>query len=154
MLAEKFQGRLFRVKKWIFLDCYKNPILRSCPKGFGSKKDCRLHTQVLLFTWKIRFENWKHQKIEAANVTSPCDKRKFWKLLKNSFKNDVVQERVFTKHQPAKKYRGAKRQQPREAEERKNAQKHVYGHEIVYFDSPCAETLDVPGVCLQNSMTE
>ena len=89
-----------------------------------------------------------------SNVTSPCDKRKFWKFLKNSFKNDVVQERVFTKHQPAKKYRGAKREQPREAEEQKNEQKHVYGHEIVHFDSPCAETLDVPGVYLQNSMTE
>ena len=78
------------------------------------------------------------------NVTSPCDQRKFWKLLKNSFKNDVVQERVFTKYQPAKKHRGAERGPPREAEDQKNEQKHVYGHEIVYFDSPCAETLNVP----------
>ena len=77
--------------------------------------------------------------VSYCYVTSPCDQRKFWKLLKNSFKNDVVQERVFTKHQPAKKFRGAKRErereQPRDAEERKNEQKHVYGHEIVYFDS-------------------
>ena len=64
-----------------------------------------------------------------------------WKIRS---KNDVVQERVFTKYQPAKKHRGAKRVQPRKAEEQKNEQKHVYGHEIVYFDSPCTETLDVP----------
>ena len=64
-------------------------------------------------------------------------------MLRNSFKNDVAQERVFTKYQPAKKHKGAKRGQPREAEERKVVRKHVYGHGIGYFDSPCAETLDV-----------
>ena len=42
-----------------------------------------------------------------------------------------------------KKHKGARRGQPREAKERKVVQKHVYGHKIVYFDSPCAETLDV-----------
>ena len=39
-------------------------------------------------------------------------------------------------------HKGAKRGQPREAKERKVVQKHVYDDEIVYFDSPCAETLD------------
>ena len=76
-------------------------------------------------------------------VTSPYDQRDFWKMLKNSFKIDVAQERAFTKYQPTKKHKGAKRGQPRKAEERNVVRKHVYGHEIVYFDSPCAETLDV-----------
>ena len=64
-------------------------------------------------------------------------------MLKNSFKNDVAQERVFTKYQLAKNHKGAERGQPREEEEREIVQKHVYCHEIVYFDSPCAEILDV-----------
>ena len=55
----------------------------------------------------------------------------------------MAQERVFTKYQSAEKHKGARRGQPREAEERKVVQNHVYGHEIVYSDSPCAETLDV-----------
>ena len=71
----------------------------------------------------------------GVDVTSPCDQRKIWKMVKNSFEIEVAQERVFTKYQPAKKQRGAKRVQPREAEEQKNVQKHVHGHEIVYFDS-------------------
>ena len=52
-------------------------------------------------------------------VTSPYDQRNFWKMLKNSFKNDVAQEGAFTKYHPAKKHKGTKRGQPREAEERK-----------------------------------
>ena len=44
-------------------------------------------------------------------------------MLKKSFKNDVVQERVFTKYQPAKKHKGTKRVQPGEAEERKERTK-------------------------------
>ena len=54
-------------------------------------------------------------------------------MLKNSFKNDVAQERAFTKHQPAKKYKGTKEEAAREAEEQKVVRKHVYGHELVYF---------------------
>ena len=48
----------------------------------------------------------------GMDVTSPCDQRKFWKLLKKLFKNDVVQELVFTKYQPAKKHKGAERATP------------------------------------------
>ena len=55
----------------------------------------------------------------------------------------MVQERAFTKYQPAKKHKGTKKEAAREAEERKVVRKHVYGHELVYFDSPCAETLEV-----------
>ena len=36
----------------------------------------------------------------GVEVMSPCDQRKFWKMLKNSFKK--IQERAFTKYQPAK----------------------------------------------------
>ena len=64
-------------------------------------------------------------------------------MLKNSFKNDVAQERDFTKDQPAKKHKGTKRGQLREAEDRKAVRRHMYGHELVYPDSLCAESLDV-----------
>ena len=87
------------------------------------------------------------------NVTSPYDQRKVWKMLKNSFKNDVTQELDFTKYQPVKKHKGTKRGQPREAEERKTVRKHVYGHELVNFNSLCAETQMSTGVYPKNSMT-
>ena len=83
------------------------------------------------------------QEAQGVDVTSPYDQRNFWKMLKNSFKNDVAQKRAFTKYQPAKKHKGARTGQPREAEEREFVRKFVFGHEIVYFDSPCAGTLDI-----------
>ena len=60
----------------------------------------------------------------GVDVTSPCDQRKFWKMVKNSFEIEVAQERVFTKYQPAKKQRGAKRVQPREATPRVDQSQH------------------------------
>ena len=44
---------------------------------------------------------------------------------------------------PRKSIKEQEKRVPREAEERKDVRKHVCGHELVYFDSPCAETLDV-----------
>ena len=44
---------------------------------------------------------------------------------------------------PQKSIKEQKEGNTRGAEEREVVQKHVYGHEIVYFDSLCAETLDV-----------
>ena len=102
-----------------------------------------IETRVLRTVSKNSFKG-KRCDSRACHVTSPCDQRKFWKMLKNLFKNDVAQERVFPKNQPAKKHKGARRGQPRKAEERKVVRKHVYGHRIRYFDSLCAETpLDV-----------
>ena len=50
----------------------------------------------------------------GVDVTSPYDQQKFWEMLKNSFKNNVAQERAFTKYQPVKKHKGTKRGQPRQ----------------------------------------
>ena len=48
----------------------------------------------------------------GVNVTSPCDQRKFWKILKNSFKSDVALEHGSTKYLPAKIIGRRQKQRP------------------------------------------
>ena len=43
---------------------------------------------------------------------------------------------------PRKSIKEQKEGNPAKRKSEKVVRKHVYGHEIVYFDSPCAETLD------------